>query len=330
MNFQWYYTWNSLMWVWIFLFLISMFGYVLRTKFISFQIKQSGNFIFLKVPLRILTFLCLVVALLGPSFGVGKKNIQILSKDVYFLVDISASMEVKDVLPSRLEKAKYIIKSLLPTLQNDRIALLTFSDNVKVPCPLTFDKSAIELFTQTLKTQPNTTTDIFESVTQASKRIKFNTQANNQLQDQTQNTNTKVLILLSDGESFAQMSNDWEKNWQKNNILTFSVGIGSVAGARVQLTDSTYKYTPQGGFAISKMNPIFLEKIAYLTEGDFFEVSNLKNDFPLLLKAIQNVKGSIVARESLQDLDNKYNYFLWVALFCIILDIVVIVRIFRF
>lgn len=312
------------MWLWIILFVIGLLAYVWRIKNISKKIKQSGNFIFLKLPLRVLTFLALGIALLGPSFGVGKKNLQILSKDIYFLVDVSSSMETKDVLPSRLEKAKYLIKSLLPTLQNDRIAIFTFSDALRVPCPLTFDKSAVELFTQTLKTQPNTTTDILESITQASQRIKSNTQ------DPSQTTHTKVMIVLSDGEHFAQPPQDWENKWKKNNLLTFSVGIGTQQGGKIQLSDSTYKYTPQGSFAVSKMNSFFLEKISFLTEGDFFEISNQKNDFPLLVKQLQNLKGSMVERESFQELDNKYNYFLWIALFCIILDIVLVVRIFKF
>lgn len=325
MNFQWYYTWHNLFWVWIVVFLVGILGYVLRTKIIGYKINQKGNIIFFKIPLRILTFFCLVVALLGPSFGIGKKNLQILSKDVYFLVDISTSMETKDVLPSRLEKAKYIIKSLLPALQNDRIALMTFSDKIRIPCPLTFDKSAIELFTQTLRTQNNTTTDLIESLQQAHNRIKIS-----QKNTQEQNLYAKVLVVLSDGENFAQIPNDWEKKWQKNNLLTLSVGIGTMQGAKIQLPDSSYKYTPQGSFAVSKLNNVLLEKIAYLTEGDYFEISNQKNDFPLLLKSIQNIKGSIIERESVEGLDNKYNYFLWMSLFCMFLDIVLIVRIFRF
>ena len=48
-------------------------------------------------------------------------------------------METEDVVPSRLKKARHLIKSLVDQLRGDRVGLVAFAASSYVACPLTTD-----------------------------------------------------------------------------------------------------------------------------------------------------------------------------------------------
>jgi hypothetical protein len=61
------------------------------------------------------------------------------------LIDRSASMQMKDVKPSRLEKAKETAKSILKSCgPRDEVMVVAFSNRAQVLTPLTADRAAIE------------------------------------------------------------------------------------------------------------------------------------------------------------------------------------------
>src|SRR5690606_17441090 len=81
-------------------------GYLWRVHKVALFFGQRPHGIWVKFVLRHLYVLLLIIAILGPSFGAMKKEIRTIGKDLYIAVDLSASMNATDVLPSRLEKSK--------------------------------------------------------------------------------------------------------------------------------------------------------------------------------------------------------------------------------
>jgi len=62
-----------------------------------------------------------------------------------FLIDRSASMQMKDVLPSRLEKAKETARALLKSCgPRDEVMVVAFANRAQVLTPLTADRATIE------------------------------------------------------------------------------------------------------------------------------------------------------------------------------------------
>ncbi|HVR86516.1 MAG TPA: BatA and WFA domain-containing protein [Planctomycetota bacterium] len=62
-----------------------------------------------------------------------------------FLIDRSASMQMRDVKPSRLDKAKETAKALLKSCgPRDEVMVVAFSNRAQVLTPLTSDRTAIE------------------------------------------------------------------------------------------------------------------------------------------------------------------------------------------
>ena len=111
--------------------------------------------------LRAFYFFLLICALFGPSFGAERKQIVSVGKDIFFCLDLSESMNAADVAPTRLERVKFEMKKIITAFRGDRAGVVIFSGDAFVQCPLTYDTSALHLFTQSISTSlvPNTGTE---------------------------------------------------------------------------------------------------------------------------------------------------------------------------
>ncbi len=91
----------------------------------------------------IFTFLFIVIALTRPVLEQEPlKSEQVLS-DVIIAVDLSYSMNATDILPSRLEKAKEVLQTIVKSTQNSRFGVIGFTTNAIVLSPLTEDSELL-------------------------------------------------------------------------------------------------------------------------------------------------------------------------------------------
>ncbi len=81
----------------------------------------------------------LVAALARPVWSTGPAAPPPENADVVFLLDVSRSMLASDAAPTRLERAKSIVRDLVQQFRTERAALVTFAGNCAVECPLTID-----------------------------------------------------------------------------------------------------------------------------------------------------------------------------------------------
>lgn len=88
---------------------------------------------------------CIAVAMARPRGEPLEQTATVSGRDVAFLVDVSRSMLATDVAPSRLERSKLWIKDVLATLDGDRAALVAFAGTASIKCPLTLDRSFLEM-----------------------------------------------------------------------------------------------------------------------------------------------------------------------------------------
>ncbi|TAH28066.1 MAG: VWA domain-containing protein [Cytophagales bacterium] len=318
-NWQWFYSWGIREYLFLVLFLAGMFVYLRRLILLAKQLKKSPQNLWWKAPLRLVTFFCLVIALLGPSFGFGQKSVQLIGKEIFFLLDLSASMDATDVKPSRLEKVKYELKNLWQALTNDRIGLIVFGQTAFLQCPLTNDRSALELFLQTIKTNllPYPGTDFSPALALAQKKL-----TNSQTAE-----GAKTIVLISDGENFGNPNPALLQSLKNQNLKVFCLAVGTTKGGLIPLLQGGYKHDRQGKLVETKLNPQPLKEIARITDSDYFVLNDNQNDIPKLQKALTEIKGTQLENRILDVNANKYEYFLWIALAFIVLDIILIVKI---
>lgn len=180
------------------------------------------------------------------------------------VLDASLSMDTRDVVPSRLEKAKHEIRSLLDKLHGDRTGLILFAGMPIVSCPLTIDQNALEMFLEIANTHmaPRPGTNIGEAIRLALRS--FN----------PQERRTKLILLVTDGEDLEGEAAQAAEEAHKAGVRIYALGVGTTSGEPVPLLDeqgnpSGYKKDESGGVVVSRLDQSLLIQVASSTEGKF-------------------------------------------------------------
>ncbi|MEO0606470.1 MAG: VWA domain-containing protein, partial [Myxococcota bacterium] len=84
-------------------------------------------------------------ALAGPRFDKQLQIVRSSGTDLVILLDLSRSMDARDVDPSRLERARREIRDLGRLAAGDRVGLVVFAGGAYPRLPLTEDYKALEL-----------------------------------------------------------------------------------------------------------------------------------------------------------------------------------------
>ncbi len=298
--------------------------YFVRLVKINKKIKVNKSKAFYKFILRSTYLSLMITALLGPSFGENKEEIDLVGKDIMILVDLSESMNANDVKPSRLEKVKFEMKKVIDEFSSDRIGIIMFSGEAFVQCPMTYDKNALNLFTETLNTGlvPNTGTDFGPPLELSLSKLNNENAESNEL-------SSKIILLISDGEDFGDNTKESLEKIVDSNIKLFTVGIGSEKGSKILLTNGDYKRDKEGKEVITKLDPISLKESAKETGGKYFEITNTNNQIDELIYEINNIKGEVIESKIIDVTENKYFYFLLTALILMIIDFTINLKIIR-
>ena len=235
-------------------------------------------------------------------------------------VDLSESMNANDIQPSRLEKIKFELKKIINEFYSDRIGIIMFSNDAFVQCPLTYDKNALNLFVETLNTGlvPNTGTDFGPPLKISLEKLKND--------DSKPNTNkSKIILLISDGEDFGENTNQYINEIKNSSIKLFTLGIGTEKGISLISSNGKIKKDQNGNNVITKLNSISLKKIASVSNGSYYEITNNKNEIKQLINQINSLEGNIKDSIELDISKNKYHYFLLLGIFLFVIDFLLLI-----
>jgi hypothetical protein len=134
--------------------------------------------------LLVLQILLILLAVFALSDPIGRTTPPDERRWV-FLIDRSASMQMKDVKPSRLEKAKETAKAILKSCgPRDEVMIVAFSNRAQVLTPLTADRGVIERAIDAVE-PADTVTRIQEAFRIASSAV--------------QPYKSRTIVILSDG-----------------------------------------------------------------------------------------------------------------------------------
>ncbi len=298
--------------------------YLTRIIWIAIVLKTKFRGVFLKIPIRFAYFSLFIIALMAPSFGDFKKEIKAVGKDIYILVDLSQSMNTRDVQPSRLEKLKFELKNLVNTFHSDRIGLIVFSSDAFVQCPITYDHDVLMLFIEGLNTQL-----LHQGGTDFGPELQLATESHINSDKDGGNKSAKLVLLISDGEDFGDDTDDALDELQDQGIKLFTLGIGTQEGGKIPLPNGGIKFDEDGEPVISKLNSSDLKRLAANTGGKYYEINADRNDTKKLLQDISNIEGEVREMKTIDASANKYFYFLFAALVLVVFDILVTVHVIR-
>lgn len=295
--------------------------YIFRTHKKATYLRASSKYVWLKFVLRSSYFILLILALLGPSFGETKQEVKSVGKDIFYLVDLSRSMDAIDIQPSRMERIKHELKGITEAFPSDRQGIIIFSSEAFLQCPLTSDQSALRLILESLNTGlvPSGGTDFAPPLQMALEKF---------VNDKDTKTDSKIIIMISDGEDFGEETSDAIDEIEELGVKLFALGIGTEEGGKIP-SGSGFKKDDKGETIITKLNPSDLQNLADQTGGKYFEIGETKNDVQRLINAIQSIKGEVRGVKQIDTTTNKYYYFLYAALFLAIIDVLFTIKVIK-
>jgi len=301
------------------LFIILYGLFIFRVARIGKMLHSSFSNVFIKSAFRFLVFGLMIVAFLGPSFGDSKKEIKSVGKDIMICVDLSKSMDAFDIQPTRLEKIKFEMKRIVEAFNSDRIGVIIFSSEAFMQCPLTFDQNALNLFIETMNTSlvPSSGTDFAPPLKMAQMKFENDESASKQ--------KSKVVVLISDGEDFGEETEDAAKDIEDADIRLFTLGVGTQAGSPIN-SQRGYKIDKEGKTIITKLNDEPLRKLATRAGGQYFELSDTKNEVTKLIHTINNIEGEVRDTRFVDVSANRYYYFLILGLALLCMDVLINVK----
>lgn len=229
--------------------------------------------------LMILGIAMIIVAAARPQTVLSKSNKSKNSIAIEMAVDISGSMEERDLSPpgargaaikTRLDVVKETFAEFVNRRPDDLIGLVAFGGYATTRCPLTFDHEAL---LHVLKgTEISRSRDSMETMTAIGDGLAM---AAARLAAAT-NIETRIVILLSDGVNNAGIISPEQAIAvaKQQGIVVYTIGIGnpemSAAVPAMGLEALFQRMAPQG-YALDEA---LLKHIAASTGGMYFNVRN--------------------------------------------------------
>jgi Ca-activated chloride channel family protein len=211
------------------------------------------------------------------------------------------------------------MKRIVEAFSSDRVGIIIFSSEAFMQCPLTFDQNAINLFIETMNTGlvPSSGTDFGPPLKMAQSKFEHDEVASKQ--------KSKVVVLVSDGEDFGEETEEVAKDVEDADIRLFTLGVGTQAGSPINAARG-YKTDRQGKTVITKLNDEPLRRLAARAGGQYFELSDARNDVPKLIHTINNIEGELRDTRFVDVSANRYYYFLILGLVLLCLDVLINVK----
>ncbi len=257
--------------------------------------------------LRILSLGLMSVALARPqTFRTSLREVE--SIDIMIVLDLSKSMEERDLRRNRLDAGQRTIRNFLKRRnegdkrEQDRIGLVVFAQQAMTQCPLTLDYKSLDTIVSNLAIGdvPEMGTAIGDALALSLGNL------------ERSDSKSKVVILLSDGDS------NWTTQFAPEEAKQLAVKMGVKVFTILLGREDPGADIFGGRYAV---NPELLKSIASDTGGMYFRAGDsreLEASFHKVRDTLQKSrrveKGKVLAAE-------LFPRFLWPVLFLLLLEL---------
>lgn len=288
---------------------------IARGVLISRSYRVSFLTLMAKGLLRLTILGCLLIGLAGPHIPDKQRKTTLVaeSRDFMIALDLSHSMISNDLTPNRLQRAKLFLNQLSAQHPADNFGIMIFSSNAYLQCPLTYDKAYFSKMLQFCSPDlvPSKGTDLYPVLASCLERLTHRDQVGNK---------SKIILLVSDGEDFGDELEEVAGAIKKQGIKVYCIGVGTDKGGTIKIGND-YKRDPQGNIVRTSLNRKSLQKLASITGGQYFEISDTRYDYEALVRELKKVKGEQnTSKEGKAPNVTFYHYFLVVALILLLVD----------
>ena len=223
----------------------------------------------------------LALALARPQDANDRQETEMRGIDIVLTLDVSGSMEARDLEPNRLEAAKDVTRDFISRRRNDRIGAVIFAENAYTLCPLTLDYSILSTMIADLQLGviDDKATAIGNAIGMSINRLRQS------------DAKSKVIILLTDGASNAgNLQPDQATTFAKTlGIKIYTILVGQKDESEVASGFDFFKNQIFRAQA-TPVNPELLRRMSKETGGAFFEATDTQSlvlSFHAILDALE-------------------------------------------
>ncbi|MBC7690371.1 MAG: VWA domain-containing protein [Methylotenera sp.] len=283
----------------------------------------------------LLGMIFLLLTLARPQWGVQEESVKATGLDIMIALDVSRSMEVEDVVPSRLKKAKHLIRSLADRLQGDRVGVVAFAGGAYLSCPLTTDLDymleAVDVLSP--RTVTNQGTDIGLALETAAKALERGSVQGSAKEEPKadENAPSKVVILISDGEDNEEKVLEGARRLKESGAQLFVFGVGTEKGGPIPVRDETgqnvgFKRNRSNQVVVSQFKPNALMQLASAAGGRYWNVTPYEAEVEELLQKMGALNRTQFAERKYLIHEERFQIPLAIALLLFLLELSVAAR----
>jgi Ca-activated chloride channel family protein len=258
----------------------------------------------------------LLLSLMRPQLNDRDEVVKQQGRDLLIALDISRSMLVEDVVPSRLVAAKQKIEQLVRSLSCERVGLILFSGSALVQCPLTADHEAFFMFLHDVDVESiaSGTTAMDQAIARAL-----------EVYEATPDRKHKMVVLFTDGEDFSSSLARNRDRAKQAGLTIFTVGVGTPEGAPVPLLNDHGKRTgfiknARGSVVVSRRNDGILYALAHEAGGVYIPMTSDGRDIETLVAQVTSREKELFGEKTITHAYELYPYSCLISFVLLLLE----------
>ena len=269
--------------------------------------------VWLRMSLFSLAFLFFSLGMARPQMGAVLKEHTARGAEVMIVLDVSNSMLAEDYSPNRLERAKLAISRVVDKLRDDRIGLVVFAGNSFVQLPITTDYVSAKMFLNSISTGsvPIQGTAMGEAISTALRSFS------------AQSDKSRAIIVITDGENHEDDPVAAAEQAASMGVRVFTIGLGSPQGTMIPLEDGGYLEDRDGNPVVTRLDDKVLQDVAAAGKGLYIHAGNREFGLEPIINEIARMDDEEYNSIVFEEYDELYMYFLAVALFFLLIEMLV-------
>jgi len=267
----------------------------------------------LKAFLQATAIVMAIFALTGPRVGSREITVKRQGIDLIVAIDTSRSMLARDILPTRLGKARREVSALLDRLDGDRVGLVAFAGDAFLQCPLTIDYGAARLFLEVMDER-----SVSRPGTNLGAAIRSGLAAFGE-----GGAKHQAMILVTDGEDHSGDALRAAEEAARRGIRIFTVGVGAESGEPIPLEAELgggFQKDRSGEIVMTSLDAETLERIALETGGSFHRATTGELELDRIWDELARLEEREIASRSFTAWEERFQVPLAIALLLLLLD----------
>lgn len=215
-----------------------------------------------------------ILALAGPSWEKITLPVYLTNQARVIALDVSTSMDVSDIKPTRLIRAKFKMIDLLKRQQEGQIGLVAFTSEPFVVSPLTKDSNTIAAMVPELKTEIMPVQGV---------RIDTALKKSAQLMQQAGYREGQIILITNNQATNTDL--EAAEQLKQSGITTSVLGMGTEQGAPIPRAMGGFVMDDRGRMVLSRLSVDSLKQLAKAGGGYFVPFTYNDADIEKLIQS---------------------------------------------